>query len=65
MTVTGQPSTSLLESVLKAGSVRQKIDVELLAKAQDVARQQGEAMVNMLERSAPPPIEGGSLDVYA
>jgi hypothetical protein len=46
-----QPTISLLDSVLKSESTRQEIGVEVLRKTQDVARQQGEAMVEMLEKS--------------
>jgi hypothetical protein len=46
-----QPTISLLDSVLKSESTRQEIGVEVLRKSQDVARQQGEAMIEMLEKS--------------
>ena len=63
MTISGQP-TSLLDSVLQAQSTRQGIDVAVLKKAQDAARQQGEAFVKMLEESAPQ-ADPRRLDVYA
>lgn len=36
-------------SALQAGRVRQEIDVALLGKVQDLAKQQGEAVVALLE----------------
>jgi len=64
MTISGQPAASLLDSVLNAETTRVDLGVAVLKKAQDVTRQQGEAMVAMLEQSAPSP-EQPRLDVYA
>jgi hypothetical protein len=64
MTISGQPATSLLDSLLKAEQTRTEMGVAVLKKAQDSAKQQGEAMVQMLEQSAPRP-EYPRLDVYA
>ncbi len=64
MTISGQPALSLLDSTLKAELTRVDIGVSVLKKAQDVAKQQGAAMVEMLEQSAATP-DRPRLDVYA
>ncbi|MCX6885917.1 MAG: YjfB family protein [Verrucomicrobiota bacterium] len=64
MTITGQPATSLLESILDAGSARQDIGIAVLKKAQDAEKQQGEAMVNLLEQAGQPQSDQ-RLDVLA
>jgi hypothetical protein len=64
MTISNQSSLSLLDSAMSADSTRQDIDVAVLKKAQDTMKQQGEAMVQMLEQSAPP-VNGFRLDAYA
>jgi hypothetical protein len=63
MNVSAQSPTSLLDSVLNADSARQDANVTLLKKAQDIETQQGQAMVQMLEKSVPP--VDGRLDTYA
>ena len=65
MNISGQPETSLLDSVLNAQSTRAEIGVNLLKKANDLQKQQGAALVDMLEQSAPPPTNDFHLDVYA
>ena len=52
MTISGSAGPSLLQSVLDAQSGRTDTGVALLKKAQDVAKQQGQAMVRVLERLA-------------
>ena len=64
MTSSGQPAVSLLDSVLSAESTRVDIGVAVLKKAQDLTKQQGAAMVEMLEKSAATP-DRPRLDVYA
>jgi Putative motility protein len=65
MTVSNQPG-SLLDSILAAQTTNQEIGVAVLKKAQDAAKQEGEAMVKMLEQAAPPPQSSRSLlDAYA
>ena len=64
MTVTGQPASSLLDSIANAQTTRTNIDVSMLKNAQDVEKQEGAAMVDMIEQSAPQP-QGPLLDVYA
>ena len=63
MNVSAQSPTSLLDSVLNAESARQDANVTLLKKAQDIEKQQGQALVQMLEQSVPP--VDGRLDAYA
>ena len=66
MNISGQPATSLLDSVLNAQSTRQDIGVTMLKKAQDVERQQGTALVQMLEQTGTPSgAQGQLLDTYA
>jgi len=66
MTIANAP-TSLLDSVLTAQTTRQDVGVAVLKKAQDAAKQEGQAMVQMLEQAgAQPAGEGKSLlDAYA
>ena len=66
MTIANAP-TSLLDSVLTAQTTRQDIGVTVLKKAQDAMKQQGEAMVQMLEQAGAQPTGDGKplLDVYA
>ena len=61
MTVSGQPANSLLDSMLNAQTAQADIGVSVLKKAQDAEKQQGEAMVQMLEKCGTGPL----LDVYA
>jgi len=63
MTVSSQPS-SLLDSVLQAESTRQDAGVAVLKKAQDAVKQQGQAMVQLLEQAGVS-ADGSRLDVYA
>ena len=64
MNVSAQPATSLLDSVLNAQSTQVDIGVAVLKKAQDAMKQQGQAMIKMLEQSAPD-LTSGHLDTYA
>ena len=63
MTISNSP-TSLLASILTAQTAQQDADVAVLKKAQDVDKQEGQAMVNMLEQIGPQAV-AGHLDVYA
>lgn len=70
MTVSGQPATSLLDSVLNAQTTRSELNVTVLKKAQDVQKQEGAAMMEMLEKAgsvqqSPQTRQGPLLDVYA
>jgi Putative motility protein len=66
MTVSNSP-TSLLDSVLTAQATQQEVGVAVLKKAQDTMKQQGEAMVQMLEQAGAPAANTGKplLDTYA
>jgi hypothetical protein len=65
MTITGQPATSLLDSVLSAESTRADIGTAVLKKAQNAQKQQGEALVNLLEAAGGAPPSSEHLDAYA
>ena len=55
---------SLLDSVLSADRTRQDVGIAVLKKAQDVSKQQAEALLQGIEESGPQG-EGSTLDVYA
>ena len=63
MTVSNQRS-SLLDSVLQAQTTQQDAGVTVLKKAQDLVKQQGQAMVNLLEQAGVS-ADGSKLDTYA
>ena len=63
MTISNQPA-SLLDSVLQAQTTQQDAGVAVLKKAQDLVKQQGQAMVQLLEQSGISP-DGSKLDAYA
>lgn len=66
MTVSGSSSpVHLLESVLDARKAREDVSVAVLDKAQDVVKQQGKALINVLEQAGAPSGASGGLDVYA
>jgi hypothetical protein len=66
MNVSGQSASSLLDSVLKAQTTRVDMGVAVLKKAQDLDKQEGAAMIQMLEQAAVRPGEKGQLlDTYA
>jgi hypothetical protein len=64
MTITGQSAASLLDSVLNAETARVDIGIAVLKKAQNAEKQQGEAIVNLLESAGAAPARPG-LDVFA
>jgi hypothetical protein len=63
MTISNQPS-SLLDSVLQAGATQQDAGVAVLKKAQDAVKQQGAAMVKLIEQAGVS-ADGNKLDAYA
>lgn len=66
MTISGQNPGSLLDSVLTAQTTRVDMGVSMLKKAQDVEKQEGAALVQMLEKSGVSPSQSGALlDTYA
>lgn len=66
MTISNAP-TSLLDSVLSAQTTRQDAEVAVLKKAQDTVKQQGDAMVQLLEQAGAPALDAAQpvLDAYA
>jgi len=67
MMVTNQ-SGSLLDSVLSGQAARQDFGVAVLKKAQDVEKQEGEAMLRVIQDAAPQLSSrepGSLLDAYA
>ena len=66
MNVSSQPATSLIDSVLNAQTTRVNMGVSVLKKAEDAEKQEGAAMVDMLEKTGFTPGENGQLlDAYA
>ena len=67
MNVSGSSPVSLFDSVLQAQALREETGVRLLKKSQDVATQQGEAMVQLLEQAGQiaSSESGRMLDTYA
>ena len=67
MNISGSTSLSLFDSVLQTQAMRQEMGVSLLKKSQDVMKQQGEAMVQMLEQAdqCQSCESGHTLDAYA
>ena len=64
MTISSQPAASLLDSALRADTTRVDVGVAMLKKAQDMQKQQGVALIDMLEKSVSD--EGRPhLDAYA
>ena len=60
-------TTSLLDSVLTAQTTQQDIGVTMLKKAQNAMKQQGEAMVQMIEQAGAQPTDTSKplLDTHA
>lgn len=67
MNISGSAPVSLFDSVLQAQAMREQMGVSLLKKSQDVMKQQGEAMVQLLEQAGQcTSCENGTkLDAYA
>ncbi len=66
MNVSGQSASSLLDSVINAQTTRVDMGVAVLKKAQDLDKQEGAAMVQMLEQASIKPGQSGQLlDTYA
>lgn len=64
MTVNAQPVVRMVESAMQAERTRADMAVAVLDKAQDITRQQGEAMVQLVEQAGAA-ANSGHLDVYA
>lgn len=66
MTISGQPVVSLLDSAVQAQKTKLDVGVAVLKKAQDAMKQEGQALVSMLEESGVHPDgQGQRLDTYA
>ena len=66
MNVSNRPTTSLLDSALNAQTTRVNMGVVVLKKAQDLEKQEGVALVQMLENTSIRLGENGQLlDTYA
>jgi hypothetical protein len=69
MTITSQSAMSLLDSVLSAEGARVEVGVAVLKKAQDAGKQQGQAIIDLLEAAGAtansPNPTGQGLDVFA
>lgn len=67
MNISGSSPVSLFDSVLQAQAMREQMGVSLLKKSQDVMKQQGEAMVQLLEQAGQvqDAESGHTLDTYA
>ena len=63
----GPAAGSYYDNVLQTQAMRQEMGVSLLKKSQDVTKQQGEAMVQMLEQAGQCQSceSGHTLDTYA
>lgn len=64
MRIDDSSRSSLLQSVLDARATRETISVAVLDKSQELLKQQGEAIINLLENAADPS-QTRLLDVYA
>lgn len=66
MTISNGP-TSLVDSVLDAQTTQQEIGVSVLKKAQAAMKQQGQAIIQMLEEAGAQAPQSGQplLDTYA
>ena len=67
MNISGSSPVSLFDSVLQAQAMHQEMGVSVLKKSQDVMKQQGEAMVQLLEQAGQTSSSesGQLLDAYA
>ena len=67
MNISSSASVSLFDSVLQAQALREEMGVSMLKKSQDVMKQQGEAVVQLLEQAGKCPSceSGHTLDTYA
>lgn len=67
MNISGSSSLSVFDGVLQAQAMREQMGVSLLKKSQDVMKQQGETMVQMLEQAGQCQSceSGHTLDAYA
>ena len=64
MTISGSTASTVLSSVANAEAAATEVGVAVLKKAQDQIKQQGEALLKMIEQT-PNGSNGQRLDVYA
>ena len=64
MTISGSTASTVLGNVANADGAATEVGVAMLKKAQDQMKQQGEALVKMIEQT-PNGSDGQRLDVYA
>ncbi|MBI3414769.1 MAG: YjfB family protein [Verrucomicrobia bacterium] len=65
MTISGSGSSALINSAQDSKNANSDVGIALLKKAQDQMKQQGEAMVKMIEQSSTACSDCHKLDVYA
>lgn len=65
MTISGYGSSTLINNTPDSQNANTDVGVALLKKAQDQMKQQGEAMVKMIEQSSAACSDCHKLDVYA
>lgn len=65
MTISGNVSSALVNGTSDSPNTNTDVGVALLKKAQDQMKQQGEAMVKMIEQSSTACSDCHKLDVYA
>jgi hypothetical protein len=64
MTISGSAASAVLSNVASANGAATDVGVAVLKKAQDQMKQQGEALIKMIEQT-PNGSDGQRLDVYA
>ena len=64
MTISGSTAATALSNVANAEGAAPEVAVAMLKKAQDQMKQQGEALIKMIEQT-PNGSDGQRLDVYA
>ena len=64
MTISGSTASTVLSSMTNAEGAAAEVGVAMLKKAQDQMKQQGEALIKMIEQT-PNGSDGQRLNVYA
>jgi hypothetical protein len=64
MTISGSTASTVLSNATNAEGAATEVGLAMLKKAQDQMKQQGEALIKMIEQT-PNDSEGQRLDVYA
>lgn len=63
--MTSISAASLLMSSMASQTAHLEAGMAVMRKSNDVAKQEGEALVQLIENAAPPPDSGRLLDAYA